>query len=103
LARLDWSTGRAKSCIHSVTRCERTGVWLPPGHTDAISVYNVNTVHEAKRTSTSLTTEQRTHCSVVVKAPCYKLEDRGFDTRWGEFLNLHNSFGRIRPWGLLSL
>jgi hypothetical protein len=26
--------------------------------------------------------------SVVVKALCYKSEGRGFDTRWGEFLNL---------------
>jgi hypothetical protein len=41
--------------------------------------------------------------SVVVKALCYKLEGRGFDTRWGEFLNLPNPSGRTRPWGLLSL
>jgi hypothetical protein len=41
--------------------------------------------------------------SVVVKALCYKPEGRGFDTRWGEFLNLPNSSGRTRPWGLLSL
>jgi hypothetical protein len=27
---------------------------------------------------------------------------RGFETRWGEFLNLPNPSGR-RPWGLLSL
>jgi hypothetical protein len=41
--------------------------------------------------------------SVVVKALCYKLEGRGFDSRWGEFLNLPNTSGRTRPWGLLSL
>jgi hypothetical protein len=41
--------------------------------------------------------------SVVVKALCYKPEGRGFDSRWGEFLNLPNSSGRTRPWGLLSL
>jgi hypothetical protein len=41
--------------------------------------------------------------SVVVKALCYKPEGRGFDTRWGEFLNLPNPPGRTRPWGLLSL
>jgi hypothetical protein len=41
--------------------------------------------------------------SVVVKALCYKLEGRGFDSRWGEFLNLPNPSGRTRPWGLLSL
>jgi hypothetical protein len=41
--------------------------------------------------------------SVVVKALCYKLEGRGFDTLWGEFLNLPNPSGRARPWGLLSL
>jgi hypothetical protein len=39
----------------------------------------------------------------VVKALCYKPEGRGFDTRWGEFLNLPNPSGRTRPWGLLSL
>jgi hypothetical protein len=41
--------------------------------------------------------------SVVVKAPCYKSEGHGFDTRRGEFLNLLNPSGRTRPWGLLSL
>jgi hypothetical protein len=41
--------------------------------------------------------------SVVVKALCYKPEGHGFDTRWGEFLNLPNHSGRTRPWGLLSL
>jgi hypothetical protein len=41
--------------------------------------------------------------SVVVKALCYKPEGRGFDTRWGEFLNLPNPSGRTRHWGLLSL
>jgi hypothetical protein len=28
--------------------------------------------------------------SVMVKVKCYKPEGRGFDTRWGEFLNLPN-------------
>jgi hypothetical protein len=41
--------------------------------------------------------------SVVVKALRYKPEGRGFDTRWGEFLNLPNPSGRTKPWGLLSL
>jgi hypothetical protein len=41
--------------------------------------------------------------SVVVKALCYKPEGRGFDSRWGEFLNLPNPSGRTRPWGLLNL
>jgi hypothetical protein len=41
--------------------------------------------------------------SVVVKALCYKPDGRGFDSRWGEFLNLPNPSGRTRPWGLLSL
>jgi hypothetical protein len=40
--------------------------------------------------------------SVVVKALCYKPEGRGFDTQWGNFLNLPNHSGRTRPWGLLS-
>jgi hypothetical protein len=31
--------------------------------------------------------------SVVVKALCYKPEGRGFDNRWGEFLNLPNPSG----------
>jgi hypothetical protein len=43
------------------------------------------------------------HGSVVVKALCYKPDGRGFDTRWGDFLNLPNPSGRTRPWGLLSL
>jgi hypothetical protein len=33
----------------------------------------------------------------------YKHQGRGFDSRWGEFLNLPNPSGRTRPWGLLSL
>jgi hypothetical protein len=41
--------------------------------------------------------------NVVVKALGYKLEGRGFNTRWGEFLNLLNSSGRTNPWGSLSL
>jgi hypothetical protein len=39
----------------------------------------------------------------LVKALCYKPEGHGFDTRWGEFLNLSNPSGRTRSWGLLSL
>jgi hypothetical protein len=45
----------------------------------------------------------REKSSVVVKALCYKPEGRGFDTRWSDFLNLPNPFGRTRPWVLLSL
>jgi hypothetical protein len=41
--------------------------------------------------------------SVVVMALCYNPEGSGFDSRWGEFLNLPNPSGRTRPWGLLSL
>jgi hypothetical protein len=37
--------------------------------------------------------------SVVVKALSYKPEDRGFDTLWGEFLNVTNPSDRNRPWG----
>jgi hypothetical protein len=37
------------------------------------------------------------HGSVVVKALCYKPEGRGFDSRWGEFLNLPNLSGRTQP------
>jgi hypothetical protein len=33
----------------------------------------------------------------------YEPEGRGFKTRWGEILNLHNPSGRTRPWGSLSL
>jgi hypothetical protein len=42
-----------------------------------------------------------TRGSVVIKALCYKPEGRGFDTRWGDFLNVPNL--RTRPWGLLGL
>jgi hypothetical protein len=41
--------------------------------------------------------------SVVVKALCYKPGGRGFDTLWGEFLNLPNPSVRTRSWGLLGL
>jgi hypothetical protein len=41
--------------------------------------------------------------SVVVKALGYKQEGRGFETQWGEILNLPNPSDRTRPWGLLSL
>jgi hypothetical protein len=37
----------------------------------------------------------------VVKALCYKLEGRWFETpmRWMNFFNLPNSSGCIMPWG----
>jgi hypothetical protein len=41
--------------------------------------------------------------SVVVQALCYKPEGRGLDTRWGEFFNVPNPSGRIRPWSSLGL
>jgi hypothetical protein len=44
--------------------------------------------------------------SLVVKALCYKPEDRGLETRLGEwlfFINLPNPSGHTKPWGLLSL
>jgi hypothetical protein len=41
--------------------------------------------------------------SVVVKALGYKPEGRGFETYWGDILNLHSPSGRTRPWGSLSL
>jgi hypothetical protein len=44
-----------------------------------------------------------TRGSVVVKALCYEPEGSGFETLWGEFLNLPNPSGRTRPWGFLSL
>jgi hypothetical protein len=31
----------------------------------------------------------------MVKALCYKPEGRGFDTRWGKFLNLPNPSGPL--------
>jgi capsule polysaccharide modification protein KpsS len=36
----------------------------------------------------------------MVKALCYNLEGRGFDTLWGNWIafNLPNPFGRSRPW-----
>jgi hypothetical protein len=47
--------------------------------------------------------ESGAYRSVVVKALCYKLEGCRFDTQWGDFLNLPNTSGCTRPWGLLSL
>jgi hypothetical protein len=40
---------------------------------------------------------------LVVKALGYKSEGRGFETWWGDILNLLNPSGRANPWGLLSL
>jgi hypothetical protein len=69
-----------------------------------------------KDTTQAIIASQNRHCkkgfsypwrgvrgSVVVKALCYKPEGRGFDSQWGEFLNLLNLSGRTMPWGLLSL
>jgi hypothetical protein len=39
----------------------------------------------------------------VIKAQCKTPEGRGFDSGWGEFLNLPNPSGRTSSWGLLSL
>jgi hypothetical protein len=39
---------------------------------------------------------------VVVKALFYKPEGRGFQTRWGEFLNVPNPSGCTRPWDFLT-
>jgi hypothetical protein len=41
--------------------------------------------------------------TLVVKALGYKPEGHGFESRWGEILNLPNPSGHTRPWGLLSL
>jgi hypothetical protein len=41
--------------------------------------------------------------SLVVKVLDYNPEGRGFETRWGDILNLPNPSGRTRPWGLLNL
>jgi hypothetical protein len=48
---------------------------------------------------------KETRCvgSLVLKALGYKPEGRGFETRWGEILNLRNPSGRTRPWGSLNL
>jgi hypothetical protein len=55
------------------------------------------------RLPTSALGECHSRCSVVVKAECYKPEGRGFETWYGDFLNLHNPSGRTRPWSSLSL
>jgi hypothetical protein len=39
----------------------------------------------------SYSSRLRARCSVVVKALCYKPEGRGFDSRWGDILNLRIS------------
>jgi hypothetical protein len=39
----------------------------------------------------------------MVKALGYEPEGLGFETRWGEILNVPNPSGRTRPCGLLSL
>jgi hypothetical protein len=39
------------------------------------------------------------HSTVLIKTLCYKPEGHGFDTLWGEFLNLPNPSSCTRPWG----
>jgi hypothetical protein len=48
-------------------------------------------------------TDEGARGSEEVKALCCKPEGCRFDTRWGDFLNLPNPYGRTRPWSLLSL
>jgi hypothetical protein len=61
------------------------------------TVANQNSIQE------EINTRLGARGGVVVKALFYKPESRGFDSRWGEFLNLPNPSGRTRPWGLFSL
>jgi hypothetical protein len=70
----------------------------------------INTLHDKFKTNQSNTNNCFIYVmyvgergSVVVKALLYKLEARGFDTRWDSFFNLPNPSRRTRPWGLLSL
>jgi hypothetical protein len=58
-----------------------------------------NTPNKANTGSTKLLLPTATQ----LYALCYKPGGRGFETQWGEFLNLPNISGRSRPWGLLSL
>jgi hypothetical protein len=51
----------------------------------------------------SILNSLRAHSSVVVKALCYKLKGHGFETWWGEFLNLPSLSGHIRLRGTLGL
>jgi hypothetical protein len=57
---------------------------------------------QAKQPATPLATKIITG-SPAVKALGYKQEGRGFETWWGEILNLPNPSGYTRSWGLLSL
>jgi hypothetical protein len=41
--------------------------------------------------------------SIMVKALGYKRGSRGFETRWGDILNLPDPSGRTRSWGSLNL
>jgi hypothetical protein len=43
-----------------------------------------------------------TRGNIVVKALCYKPEGRGFNTRWGEFLNVPNLSGAALDPGVYS-
>jgi hypothetical protein len=45
----------------------------------------------------------RARGSLVFKMLSFNPEGRGFETRWGEILNLPNPFGSTRPWDFLSL
>jgi hypothetical protein len=82
------SRGRGKTCrAEENARGHLNDVWWPARD---VLIYSPSGAAGARS-------------SVVVKALGYKPEGLGFETRWGEILNLPNPSGLTRPWGSLSL
>jgi hypothetical protein len=96
-----FGTKRRRSEPVGFTVSVRPSVPIPPS---GFSLYSISRVLWRHFDDFSFgRTRVEAHGSVVVKALCYKPEGHGFDSRWGEFLNLPNPSVRTRPWGLLSL
>jgi hypothetical protein len=66
-------------------------------------ILNLKEPPEARRLRKNLPIDIAARGSLVVKALSYKSKGLGFETQWGEILNLPDPSGRTRPWGLLSL
>jgi hypothetical protein len=120
-----WQNPTYKMSLYFQTRdcdCDRTrseGEFFHIYHTwhlyessrKAFSIYNTRVYYAKRDQSRSFLRnlfpvheDIPSRGSVVVTALCYKPEDRGFETRWGEWIsfNLPNPSGWTRLWGLLG-
>jgi hypothetical protein len=97
-------TSRTKRCPSNFQKRRINGNrWKVFGRRSNIECSDVRRKYRVSRVTVRSILVDGARDSVVVKVLCYKPEGRGFDTRWGDFLNLPNPSCRTRPWGLLSL